>query len=442
LELINEILDLSKIEAGRMELDVGVVDLEQLVQQGLVMVRERAEQHGITLVPAVAPDLGRVNGDEVKLKQVVLNLLTNAVKFTPDGGSVTLRAVRAGDDVRIEVADTGPGVSEHDRERIFAAFQRGDRSVRGSEEGTGLGLTLSRRIVELHGGRLWLQCPATGGSVFTFTLPALARPGGRSPPPAGDAVPRDGIGVLVVEDDRRSADLLRVYLEDAGYQVTVARDGREGLEAARARKPAVVLLDLGLPTVDGWEVLTALKSDPSTAGVPVVIVSMLDEHGAGFALGAAEYLVKPIRQDDLMRVLLRWAPVEPQRTVVAIDDDEVALELADAALTPAGWTVLRASGGEEGIELVRRSSPDIVLLDLLMPGVDGFAVAERLRSDPELAEIPIIVMTAKDLSEADRERLRGNVDHLVAKGSLPHAELTRLVERMGRPGTRRLQETS
>jgi len=214
------------------------------------------------------------------------------------------------------------------------------------------------------------------------------------------------------------------------------------LRAARRRAPAVVLLDLGLPTMDGWEVLAALKGDPATAETPVVIVSMLDEHGAGFALGAAEYLVKPISQRELMRALLRWAPLEPRGTVVAIDDDETALTLADAALAPAGWSVLTATGGAEGIELVRRSRPDIVLLDLLMPGLDGFTVAEQLRADPELAEIPIIVMTAKDLSRADRARLRGTVEHLVPKGSLPHAELARLVERTGRRPSNPLQETS
>jgi signal transduction histidine kinase/CheY-like chemotaxis protein len=442
LELINEILDLSKIEAGRMELDLGRVDLEQLLRQGIAMVHERADRHAVALQQSVAPDLGAVTGDELKLKQVVLNLLTNAVKFTPDGGTVSLRATRSGDDVRVEVADTGPGVPEHDRARIFEAFQRGDRGARASAEGTGLGLTLSRRIVELHGGRLWLACPPEGGSVFTVTLPAARD---LVTPTASDGSPatrQDAVEVLVIEDDRRSADLLRVYLENAGYAVTIAADGEAGVRAARHRVPAVVLLDLGLPAMDGWEVLAALKGDPVTAETPIVIVSMLDEHGAGFALGAAEYLVKPVSQQELLRALLRWAPVDPRRTVVAIDDDETALALADAALTPAGWSVLTASGGEAGIELVRRASPDIVLLDLLMPGLDGFAVAEHLRADPELAEIPIIVMTAKDLSRADRERLRGSVEHLVPKGSLPHAELARLVERTGRRTLNPPQETA
>jgi DNA-binding response OmpR family regulator len=248
------------------------------------------------------------------------------------------------------------------------------------------------------------------------------------------------VDVLVIEDDRRSADLLRVYLEDAGYAVTTAADGYEGVDAARRRTPSVVLLDLGLPGISGWEVLAQLKGDAATAGVPVVIVSMLDEHGAGFALGAAEYLVKPVSQDALLDAMQRCAPVKPGGTVVAIDDDPAALDLVEAALVPAGWSVVRASGGQDGVDAVRRSRPDVVILDLLMPGLDGFAVVERLRSDPELADVPIIVMTAKDLSRIDRARLEGNVNHLAAKGALRHDELAALVERTGRRHAQRLQE--
>ena len=441
LELINEILDLSRIEAGRMELDTDAVELDHLLHQCVGMVRDSAGQHGLRLTVEIDTGLGAIEGDERKLKQVVLNLLSNAVKFTPDGGDVALRAVRRGEEVHVAVADTGPGVSAGDRERIFEAFQRGDRAARGNAEGTGLGLTLSRRIVELHGGRLWLDDAEDGGSIFSFAIPAAppAHPEQRGP--AEIRGHRDtGVAVLVIEDDRRSADLLRVYLEDAGYAVTTVANGVEGLEAARRRTPSVVLLDLGLPGIDGWEVLAELKADPVTVGVPVVIVSMLDEHSAGFALGAAEYLVKPVSQDDLLDAMRRCTPARSGGTVVAIDDEPAALDLAEAALAPAGWTVVRASGGQEGIELVRRSPPDVVLLDLLMPDLDGFAVVERLRSDPALADVPIVVMTAKDLSRVDRARLDGRVSHLATKGSLRQGELAELVERMARPQAQRLQE--
>jgi signal transduction histidine kinase/CheY-like chemotaxis protein len=439
LELINEILDLSKIEAGRMELESGTFSFGELLGHGVAMVRDRADRHGIALSLDVAADVDTVDGDEVKLKQVVLNLLSNAVKFTPDGGSVSVTARMAGDEVQVDVEDTGLGVAEEDRERIFEAFQRGDRAARSSAEGTGLGLTLSRRIVTMHGGRMWMESELGAGSTFSFAIPArrASPPAKRHAPPVERSQAAEAGSVLVVEDDRRSADLLRVYLEDAGYSVTVAADGVDGLELARRLIPSLVILDIGLPRLNGWQLLTRLKEDPATAAVPVVIVSMLDARGAGFALGAAEYLVKPVGHDELLAALARCVPRARRGTIVAIDDDPRDLELADAVLGPHGWSVLRATGGDEGVELVRRERPAVVLLDLMMPGTDGFAVVERLRSDPEVADVPIIVLTAKDMTRADRDRLDGRISLLVQKGTFRQAELVELVERAVR-----LQEAS
>jgi CheY-like chemotaxis protein len=417
------------------------VSLGDLLHHGVAMVRERAERHGISLTLDVAPELGSVGGDELKLKQVVLNLLSNAVKFTPEGGSVSVTARMAGDEVHVSVADTGIGIAEEDRERIFQAFQRGDRAARSTAEGTGLGLTLSRRIVEMHGGRLWMESEVGAGSTFSFAIPARPAPTptdtSRQPEPA--QTPHSST-VLVVEDDRRSADLLRVYLESAGYSVSVAGDGVEGLELARRLVPTAVILDIGLPRLNGWELLTRLKSDPATAAVPVVVVSMLDARGAGFALGAAEYLVKPVGHDELLDALARCLPLGDRGTVVAIDDDPRDLDLVEAVLSPEGWSVLRATGGEEGVELVRRERPAVVLLDLLMAGVDGFAVVERLRSDPEVADVPIIVLTCKDMTRADRERLDGRISVLVQKGTFRQAELVELVERVSHERTSPPQE--
>jgi signal transduction histidine kinase/CheY-like chemotaxis protein len=437
LELINEILDLSKVEAGRMELELGDVALPGLLDHGVAMVRERAAAHRISLHLDVAPEVGSLRADEVKLKQVVLNLLSNAVKFTPDGGSVRITARLAGGAVEITVKDTGVGIPDADRERIFEAFQRGGRAPRTTTEGTGLGLTLSKRIVELHGGRMWMDSEVGVGSTFAFVLPA------RHPPvvPAGDpghehehgaeAAFEPAGGVLVVEDDPRSADLLRVYLEDAGYAVAVARDGVEGLELAHRLEPSVVILDVLLPGLNGWEVLARLKSDPPTAGIPVVIVSMLDERGAGFALGAAEYLVKPVDRDELIGALER-CETSPGggRTVVVVDDDPLDLDLVEAVLVPEGWSVVRVSGGEDAVRVVRRERPAVVLLDLLMPDVDGFSVVERLRADPVVANVPIVVLTSKDMTPADHRRLAGQISFLAQKGAFRQAELVDLVRRL------------
>jgi signal transduction histidine kinase/DNA-binding response OmpR family regulator len=426
LELINEILDLSKVEAGQMELDRSAVSLPDLLAQGVAMVRERADGHGIALSLDVAPEVGTVLADELKLKQVVLNLLSNAAKFTPDGGSVLVTAALLGDEVQVSVRDTGIGIAEAERERIFEAFQRGGREARTTTEGTGLGLTLSRRIVDLHGGQLWLESELGVGSTFTFTIPVgLTSP---ADPPRKATAPGVAGSVLVVEDDRRSADLMRVYLDGAGYAVSIAHDGLEGLEMARRLSPRAVILDILLPGLSGWELLTRLKADPATAAIPVVIASMLDERGAGFSIGAAEYLVKPIDRQALLDALGRCvSPPANKRTVVVIDDDPLDLDLVEASLAPAGWSVLAASGGEDGVELVRRERPSLVLLDLLMPDVDGFDVVERLRADPSVADVPIIVLTSKEMTAADHERLAGQISFLAHKGTFRPSELVDLV---------------
>jgi signal transduction histidine kinase/DNA-binding response OmpR family regulator len=432
LELINEILDLSKVEAGQMELDVSAVSLRELIAHGLSMVRERATRHGITLEGDVDPALGTAEGDELKLKQVVLNLLSNAVKFTPDGGSVKISARRVGGEAQVVVRDTGIGIAEAEQEQIFEAFQRGGRAVRTSTEGTGLGLTLSKRIIELHGGRLWMESKLGTGSTFSFAIPLTREP---RPRPADDqgGDQRAECTVLVVEDDRPSADLLKIYLEGAGYAVSSARDGVDGLELARRLKPAAVILDILLPRLNGWDLLAQLKSDPATSDIPVVIVSMVDEQGAGFALGAAEYLVKPVDRARLLEVLARCLASPGDRpTLVAIDDDPLDLDLLEAVLAPQGWRVVRAAGGEEGVRSVRRERPAVVVLDLLMPEVDGFAVVEQLRADPLVEDVPIIVLTSKDMTTADHERLAGQISYLARKGTFANTELVDLVARVAR----------
>jgi signal transduction histidine kinase/CheY-like chemotaxis protein len=302
LELINEILDLSKVEAGRMELESSALSLPDMLEQGLSMVRERAARHGIAISLDVAPEVGVIWADELKLKQVVLNLLSNAVKFTPDGGSISVAANIVDGEAQVVVRDTGIGIEEDDHERIFEAFQRGGREARS--EGTGLGLTLSKRIVELHGGRIWMSSRPGEGSTFGFAVPVRPQdhPKEEAVEPAAE---RDMETVLVVEDDPHSAELLSVYLEGAGYRIAHARDGAEGLELARRLRPRAVVLDILLPRLDGWDLLARLKADPATSEAPVVVVSMLDERGKGLALGAVEYLVKPVAREELLEALER-----------------------------------------------------------------------------------------------------------------------------------------
>jgi len=313
LELLNEILDLSKVEAGQMQLEYTTFELAPVLDHAAAMLRERAGLKAVDIVVEADDDVGAVEADELRLKQVVINLLTNAVKFTGDAGSIVMRATRSGSDVvTITVSDTGIGVPPEDRERIFESFQQGGRGA-SREEGTGLGLTLSRRIVELLGGRMWLESEVGVGSTFGFSLPA-DRPsvagwvGGSGPA-------TELADVVVIEDDRPSLDLLTAYLAGGALRVTPARDGPSGLEAVRRIRPAVVLLDIRLPGMDGWAVLEALKADPTTGDIPVVVVSIVDERARGAALGAAAYLVKPVSRDALLGALkgvgVLAGPAEP-----------------------------------------------------------------------------------------------------------------------------------
>jgi signal transduction histidine kinase/DNA-binding response OmpR family regulator len=423
LELLNDILDLSKIEAGQMVLNRSEFAVRESLEYCLSMVRERALKQRILLGLDVDPGVGLLDADRLRFRQVVLNLLSNAVKFTPEGGRVDVRASIRGQDLVVLVADTGVGVPAEDRERIFDSFQQGTR-LSGQVEGTGLGLTLSKRILELHGGRIWVDSEAGKGSTFGFALPARSEEPATQPvPPAGltsgaTARPASGPGptVVVVEDDRRSFDLLRVYLEAAGARVVSARDGKEGLDTVRRLNPAAVVLDILLPGVDGWEVLAQLKADPGTAAIPVVVVSMLDERGRGFALGAAEYLVKPVGKEQLLAALYRAAAMpERTHTVVAIDDDPLAIELVKASLEPEGWTVLGAATGQEGLAMIRDQQPSAVLLDLLMPGMDGFEVVEALRADPDTKSVPVVILTSKSMTQQDKERLQGRITYVARK---------------------------
>jgi CheY-like chemotaxis protein len=275
------------------------------------MLRERAGGHSITLRVETGEGVGLVDADELRLKQVVLNLLSNAVKFTPDGGSVTVRAELVADELHVTVADTGMGIPESDRERIFESFQQGGRGA-SREEGTGLGLTLSRRIVELFGGRMWLETEVGVGSTFGFAIPAHRA---RTEAPSTATSAPGATRIVVIEDDRPSLDLLTAYLSGAEISVVTARDGRSGLDAVRREQPSAVLLDIRMPGIDGWEVLRSLKADPRTADVPVVVVSIVDERSRGAALGAAGYLVKPVSRDALLGALtaigLSVEPADP-----------------------------------------------------------------------------------------------------------------------------------
>ena len=309
LALLNEILDLSKVEAGRMELEISTVSVPAAVEYAISMVRERAARHRITINSSVDETINRIESDELRLRQVLVNLLSNAVKFTPDGGQVHVRAEPVAHELVITVQDNGPGIARDDWESIFESFQQGRRGA-PREEGTGLGLTLCRKIMTLLGGRIWLESELGMGSAFHVALP-LERTVAEARTGSGEDVDGRRSVVVIIDDDRASQELLSAYLVGTGVQVVRTRDGIEGLEEVRRLRPVAVVLDILLPGIDGWAVLDALRSDETTRDVPVIIVSILDERSRGLALGAAGYLTKPVSRDDLIEALRNVQVLSP-----------------------------------------------------------------------------------------------------------------------------------
>ena len=415
LALINDVLDLSKIEAGKMELFLESFAVAPLVDQVATTVRPLVEKNANRLIVQCAEGVGAMHSDATRLRQVLLNLLSNASKFT-DHGQITLEVARDGGDVVFQVRDTGIGMTPDQLSRLFEAFTQAEASTAAKYGGTGLGLAISRRFCQLMGGDVAVESAAGKGSVFTVRLPASG------PAPAGaaaDGAPaRRGAGgtVLVIDDDAAARDLVSRFLEKQGLGVEVAVDGRAGLQAARDHHPDVITLDVVMPGLDGWSVLTALKSDPATADIPVVMLSVVDERNLGIALGASEYLTKPIERDQLLRVLRRYGRAGAARRVLVVEDDALTRSALGRVMQGEGWDVALAEHGRAGLERMAECVPDLILLDLMMPEMNGFEFLEALRGHDAWRGVPVVVITAKELTDAERRRLNGGVQRVVAKG--------------------------
>jgi CheY-like chemotaxis protein len=330
----------------------------------------------------------------------------------------------------IGVSDTGIGMSESELQLIFHEFRQLDQGPDRQQEGTGLGLALTKRFAELHGGSVSVKSSKGGGSTFTLRLPV--EPPGSKPAPAPDPSLNGATDltlplVLVVEDNPQASELLARHLDGGGFRMEIARTGTEALSKARELKPAAITLDILLPEIDGWEVLTRLKQDEATRNIPVVVVSVVDNPGLGRALGALDYFVKPVDRQALLSRLGRYTFTtkvgQEEIRILLVDDEPANLELLESTLQPAGFTVLRAAGGQEGVDMARARKPHLILLDLLMPNVTGFDVVAALRSDESTRAIPIMVLTAKNLTEEDKRQLNGQVAAVFERNSLAGAEL-------------------
>jgi signal transduction histidine kinase/DNA-binding response OmpR family regulator len=417
LGLINDVLDISKIEAGRMELYLETFDIGTLVRSVTTTVQPLVETNGNTLAVQCPDDLGTMRADATKLRQALLNVLSNAAKFTHQG-SITLEVSRTADGsrVRFEIADTGIGIPEDRLDFVFDEFSQADESTTRNYGGTGLGLPISRHFCRMMEGDLTVASAPGKGSTFTIEVPARVKDGtadeGRD-----DAMPAgEGPLVLVIDDDPVARDLIGRTVRGGGFSVVTASGGEDGLRKARELEPVAITLDVLMPGTDGWSVLTSLKAEPELQDIPVVMVSILGENRLAQALGASEFLTKPVDRERLVRVLRRYLPSRPPGSVLIIDDEPAAREMLVRLAQKEGWATVTAENGRDALDKLAQETPTLILTDLMMPKVDGFEFVEALRREDAWRQIPVVVLTAKDLSEADRRRLSGRVERILNKG--------------------------
>ncbi|HEU4880523.1 MAG TPA: response regulator [Gemmatimonadaceae bacterium] len=441
LGLINDILDLSKIEAGKMELYLESFDLHELIDEVATTIQPMVTKNANELKIESSEELGVMRADKVKVRQALYNLLSNAAKFTHEG-FITLQAERqrmdASEWIVFRITDTGIGLSDEKILRLFQDFTQADASTTRKFGGTGLGLALTRRFCQMMGGDVTVRSVAGEGSTFTIKLPAVVIEA--KVEPVEEAVPdptdeRRGIDrrnpdplpppstcVLVIDDNISQRDMMQRFLEKEGFSVRCASSGEEGLELAKQILPIAITLDVMMPGMDGWRVLKALRSDPALADVPVIMLTMVDDPERGFALGATDYVTKPVNRQRMSRILKRYSCASPPCPILLVEDDSAIRTSMRRMLEKNGCRVSEADNGEIALALMEKERPSLIFLDLLMPVMDGFEFAARVRAHPDWRSIPIVVVTAHDLTPVERKRLNG-VETILQKAGHSSEEL-------------------
>jgi len=436
LALINDILDLSKIEAGRMDLFLETFDVALMIQDAAMTIQPLVEKNSNTLAIHCADDLGTMRADLTKVRQSLFNLLSNACKFTAQG-TITLAVSRETVDEAVwltfRVADTGIGMTPEQMGKLFQAFVQADASTTRQYGGTGLGLTITQRFCQMMGGDITVESALGQGSTFTIRLPAAVTDPKAAVAPRVEALPASALPaghwpagtptVLVIDDDSTVHDLMQRFLHREGLRMATATSGEEGLGLARALRPAAITLDVMMPGMDGWAILTALKADPLLADIPVIMLTIVDDKNLGYALGAADYLTKPVDWDRLAAILQKYRCAHPPCTVLVVEDDADTRDMLQRLLTRENWAVTEATNGRVALERMAESQPELILLDLMMPEMDGFAFLEALRQQDAWRSIPVVVVTAIDLTPEDRQRLNGYVEQILQKGAYSREEL-------------------
>jgi CheY-like chemotaxis protein/anti-sigma regulatory factor (Ser/Thr protein kinase) len=411
LRLINDILDISKIEAGRLQLAVESVSVSASFFEVTSALQPLADKKNQSLALQESLALNAL-ADPVRFKQILMNLLGNAIKFTPEGGKIEMSAKQLGELVRVEVRDSGPGIPPDEQSHIFEAFHRLQQSGKATE-GTGLGLAITRRLVELHGGHLGLESEMGLGSCFYFTLPLVLAAQKEATHKTGLESRTGNTRILVIENDPAAAQLLESQLASVGYKIIFCNEPERAVEMVAELQPAAVTLDIVMKPMNGWEILSSLKSDPRTVNIPVIVVTVVDQKDTGALLGADEYIVKPVDRAILLgaveRCLNHHGRTRGRRPILVVEDDAPTREFIVEALSRYGYLVNTAADGRQAQEYVQTLLPELVILDLILPEINGFQLLMEWRNSPRTVELPILVLTSKDLTLEEREYLRSNV---------------------------------
>ncbi len=433
LGLINGVLDIAKIEAGKMELHAETFEVAQMIEDVAATVAPVVKKNGNRFEIASGPALGTMRTDLTKVRQSLFNLLGNAGKFTHHG-VVRIEAdreTRAGGDWMIfRVRDTGVGMTPEQTAKIFEAFTQADASTTRKFGGSGLGLTITREFSRMVGGDATVESELGRGSVFTLHIPVALPAATPDQPPIVESVPAFATAlvpgetqVLLIDDDPTVHDLVRRFLQKEGFNIAGAMNGAEGLELARTLQPSIIVLDVMMPTMDGWSVLTRLKGDPEVSEIPVVMLTMVNNMEMGFSLGADDYMLKPIDRSGFVATLRKYCTPQASAAVLIVEDDSTTREMLRTSLEKEHFIVSEASNGVEALAQLASFRPALILLDLMMPEMDGFQFTREVRAHPQWHDIPIVVMTAKDIDSDDRARLDGKVSRILQKGACGREEL-------------------
>ena len=432
LQLINDLLDISKIEAGRMDLYLENFEIIPFLNEIISTIQPLVEKNNNTLIVNYSPDIGTMFADVTKVRQSLFNLISNASKFTQNG-KITLtlnRYLQESEEwISMQIQDTGIGMTPEQLAKLFKPFSQADSSTTRKYGGTGLGLVITQKFAQMMGGAIGIESEFGVGTAFTIKLPVQVRDRENDivedteESSANSSNIFSGKKILVIDDDPTTHDLIRHFLEPEGFNIIATTDPEEGLRWAKEQKPDGIILDVIMPKMDGWAVLTRLKSDPEMSAIPVIMATVLEDHSIGYTLGATDYLTKPIQREKLKIILDKYQSKLSSRLILVVDDDSNNRSLMRRQLEKENWNVIEADNGKNALIQLERNSPALILLDLMMPEMDGFEVINQLRQREEWRDLPVIIVTAKDLTETDRQQLNGYVEKIIQKGSYQRQDL-------------------